>query len=150
TPRSSSKIWIGAGVAGILLIVGIFALSSGGSPPSPPPHSSPPGPPPPPPSSSSSAPSPSPGTPPPAEVIKDAVLKAQEFTRQEPENFPGQQQLWDQAAKLAERTPFASDVQFELGKLKARRAEAVAKRMQAIDQKTAPLLASESFQAALD
>jgi hypothetical protein len=104
--------------------------------------------PPPPPSNSPPPSSPEPD--PKSQQIREAVRKAQDYALQHPEDFPGQNGLWDKAVRLAEGTPFMPDVKFEVERLKARRAQAIAKRLASLDLETAPLLSNDSFKQVFD
>jgi hypothetical protein len=85
-----------------------------------------------------------------SQQVRDAVRKAQDYGTQHPEDFSGQNGLWEKAMRLAEGTSFVPEVKFELERLKARRAQAIAKRLESLDLEIAPLLSSDSFKQLFD
>jgi len=143
--------WLAAGVGGVLVLIGVVIF--GGDRPSPAPVSSPPPVvhrPPPPPPPSSATPLSSPEQDPKSQQVREAVRKAQDYAVQHPEDFSGQNGHWEKAVRLAEGTPFLSDVKFELERLKARRAQAIAKRLESLDLEITPLLSHDSFKQVID
>ncbi|HVR85043.1 MAG TPA: hypothetical protein VMU54_12075 [Planctomycetota bacterium] len=142
--------WLAAGVGGVIVLVGVLVFQ--GDRPSPDLDSRPARvalrstPPPPPAPAPPSTPEPDPKS----QQVREAVRKAQDYAGQHPEDFPGQNGLWEKAVRLAEGTPFNSDVKFELERLKVRRSQAIANWLASLDLETVPLLSNDSFKQFFD